>query len=143
MASKLEMLAIRHAEISAEIKTNKDQIAVELGYCDGGLFVKPTSESCEDFSFLGKSTNIANIGKGAKCLHYAYESCLEFNKDSDIYSDHYSYDEILSTYGCRHCNSARRLKKHVGELGREKGRIHSAITNIGKSIAHLKDLGND
>lgn len=142
MASKLEMLAIRHAEISAEIKTNKDQIAVELGYCNGGLFVKPISESGEDFSFLEKSKSIASIGD-ATCLHYAYETCLEFNKDGDVYDDRYSYDEVLSTYGCRHCNSARRLKKHIGELGREKGRIHSAITNIGKSIAYLKDLGND
>lgn len=132
MASKLEMLAIRHAEISAEIKTNKDQIAVELSCCNGGEFAKTDKT---DFSFL-------NLAIGDTCLNHAFNSVAVFNKDAG-FGDGYSFDEVLYNYGCRHCNSARRLKKHVGELGREKGRIHSAITNIGKSIAHLKDLGND
>lgn len=139
MSSKLEKLAIRHAEISVEIKTSKVQIATELSYCKGGEFVKPESESCVDFSFLETSKNIADIGPAANCLNYSYESFAEFNKDGDIYDNHYSYDEILANYGCRHCNSARRLKKHIGKLKSEKGRIHSALTHIGKSLMHQQD----
>lgn len=133
----LTRLSIRHAEISAELKTNKDQMAKELSYCNGGEFVKPESESCVDFSFLETSKNLGKIPWGATCMNYAYEAFGEFNKDGDN-----SYDEILSNYGCRHCNSVRSLKKHIGKLNSERGRIHSALTIIGKSLMHLKQGGN-
>lgn len=138
MATKLEKLAIRQAEISASVKINKEQMAKELSYCNGGEFVKSELESGVDFSFLETSKNIGQMPSGATCLNYAYESFAEFNKDGDIY-DRHSYDEILFNYGCRHCNSARSLKKHIGKLNSEKGRIHSAITNIGKSLMHLPE----
>ena len=129
--SKLEALAIRHAEISADIKTNKDQMGKELGYCDGGEFEGPNSN--EDFSYL---QNLANPGD--TCLNHSFHAFADMNANN---YDHYSYDEILSNFGCRHCNSARNLKKHIGKLKSEKGRIHSAMTNIGKSLMHLKQGG--
>jgi len=125
MASKLETLAIRHAQISAEIKTNKDQMAVELSYCTGGEFKDPNSN--EDFSYL--------VQTGLYCLNHAYYASEHMNNNNDC---HYSYDEVLSNFGCRHCNSARSLKKHIAKLRSEKGRIHSAITQIGKSLSYLQ-----
>jgi hypothetical protein len=138
VTTKLEGLAIRHAELSAEIKTNKDQMAIELGYCNGGEFVKSEIDSGQDFSFLTISPTISGMGLGTTCLNYSYEAFADMNANND---DHYSYDEVLSNFGCRHCNSARNLKKHIGKLKSEKGRIHSAFTNIGKSIMHLTDKG--
>lgn len=136
-SATLIKLAIRHAEISADVKANKEQMAKELSYCNGGEFVKPESESGVDFSFLNESLGLAVEG-GVTCTQYAYETFAEFNKDGDIYN-HFSYDEILFNYGCRHCNSARSLKKHIGKLNSEKGRIHSALTNIGKSLMYLSE----
>lgn len=126
MASKLEKLAIRHAEISAEIKTNKAQVVTELSYCNGGEFEDPNSN--EDFSYLGNPK-----GQGLYCLNHAYYASEHMNNNNDC---HYSYDEVLSAFGCRHCNSARCLKKHIGKLKSENGRIHSALTHIGKSLMH-------
>jgi hypothetical protein len=126
--NKLEKLAIRHAEIAAEIKTNKDQVALEISYCTGGEYDNP--DSCDDFSYLERLANQFDT-----CLNHSYHAFADMNANND---DHYSYDEILSNYGCRHCNSARNLKKHIGKLKQEKGRIHSAMTNIGKSLMHFE-----
>lgn len=107
---KLRKLAKRHAELSSDIKTNKEQRILELSYCKGAM---------------------------NECGEY-YETCYQMvysmTGESMEHAEGISFDEMLSNYGCRHCNSARILKQHIGKLKQERGRIHSAITQIGKTL---------
>ncbi|EKO3908220.1 hypothetical protein GTU35_001261 [Vibrio fluvialis] len=106
---KLRELAKRHAEISSELSINNEQRSKELAYC-----------------------------KGAESDDGYYETCYgmvyDMMKESIEQREGISFDEMLSNYGCRHCNSARILKHHIGKLKQERGRIHSAITQIGKTL---------
>ncbi|WP_158144910.1 hypothetical protein [Vibrio metschnikovii] len=136
---KLRELAVRHAEISSEIKITQDHRAKEISSCTGGEYLKPTSESGEDFSFMfvdrSDSFTDAKLGifpwEKPNCIEMTYHAMVNFNKRCD---DGYGYDELLQMYGCEHCQKARQLKKDVGKLKQERGRIHSAITNIGKTL---------
>jgi len=136
---KLRELAKRHAEISSELKITQDQRAKEMSYCTGGEYLKPTSESGEDFSFMfvDQSDSFAEEKQGIfpwekpNCHEMTFYAMNNFNKRCD---DGYEYDELLEMYGCRHCQSARKLKRHIGKLKQERGRIHSAITQIGKTL---------
>ena len=123
----LDRLAIRHAELSSEVTAKKAQIISELAHCNGGEYVKPESESYVDFSFL----LLSNYLEQPNCLQMTYEAFAEFNNSQ---YEHYGYDELLFNYGCEHCQSARSLKKQIGKIRQERGRIHSALTNIGKSL---------
>ncbi|EKO3929590.1 hypothetical protein GAW91_000173 [Vibrio fluvialis] len=113
---KLRELAKRHAEISSDIKAGKDRVAIELSNCNGGDF------EVEDIHVYGT------------CLNHAYNMTARLNQDSDFYGGHEDYDDILLDYGCRHCIQARKLKKNISKLRSERGRIHSAITQIGKTL---------
>ncbi len=122
--NKLIQLSIRHAEISLEIKINKDSMNKELSLCTG-IYDENKMESEYD-----------------TCLTAAY-SYVKESRDSIRSGEAYlsgscDFNEELALFGCRHCNATRKLKQHIGVLNQERGRIHSAITNIGKSIMHLK-----
>ncbi|EOH0514095.1 hypothetical protein ACNPDE_002096 [Vibrio fluvialis] len=126
---KLRELAKRHAELSSDITSTSKQIKDEIELCDGGEYIKPESESGTDFGFLFDETSA--LPPYATCLNYTYETFKDFNSNS---YDGYEYDELLQMYGCEHCQKARQLKKSVGKLKQERGRIHSAITQIGKML---------
>ena len=122
--NKLTQLAIRHAEISAEIKINKDSMNKEMSLCSG-IYDENKMESEYD-----------------TCLTVAYSYVKESRshvRDGDRYlAGSTCFDEELAMFGCSHCNSSRRLKKHIGLLKQERGRIHSSLTIIGKTLMHLK-----
>lgn len=112
---RLIKLSIRHAEISEQIKTNEEQRQVEMGYCKGAK------------------------DEGGIYYYNCFEMAYKFTKESREHQEGISFDEMLENYGCRHCISARSLKRHIGKLKQDRGRIHSALTNIGKTLYHLKD----
>ncbi|GHX29974.1 TPA: hypothetical protein AB5C23_001257 [Vibrio cholerae] len=126
---KLRELAKRHAEISSTITNTSKEIKDEIELCNGGEYIKPENESGADFEFLFNGS--AGLSPYPNCLNYTYETFKVFNNTQ---YDHYEYDELLFTYGCEHCQKARQLKKNVGKLKQERGRIHSAITQIGKTL---------
>lgn len=125
---RLAQLAVRLAQISNQMKINSDQISKELDYCNQGEFAKSEKESCTDFSAIR-----CDIDRKEVCISLAYKFFREMN---DQPYDFYSYDEILCTYGCRHCQSARRLRKANAQLSRERGNIRSQITRIGKILEY-------
>ena len=114
--NKLRELAVRHAEISHEIKTNLERASIELRYCKNGDF------------------DVEDMAPYSTCLNHAYYTVERLNREIEDDEWPETYDHILANYGCRHCITARKLKKHVSALRSERGRIHSAITNIGKTL---------
>ena len=136
---RLAKLAKRHAEISTEIKSTKDHRAKEMSSCNGGEYLKPASESGEDFSFMfidrPDSFGDPKLGlfpwEKPTCAEMTYHAMVNFNKRFD---DGYGYDELLQMYGCEHCQKARQLKRDLCKLKQDRGRIHSAITKIGRKL---------
>ena len=110
VGERLKDLARRHAELSSDIKINSERRIIELGYCKG-----------------------AQDGDG-KYYESCYEMVYSMTGESMEHREGISFDEMLFNYGCRHCCAARDLKKHIGRLKQERGRIHSALTNIGKTL---------
>ena len=115
---RLLVLAKSHAELSSQIKESLERARVEISYCKG---------FSDDFEFDVIDPDLANA---FNCLSYAYIA----KKQLDSFDDHYEFDEVLSMFGCRHCNSARNLKKHASKLSRERGHIRCAITKIGQAL---------
>ncbi|MCX9579807.1 hypothetical protein [Vibrio cholerae] len=107
---KLRELAKRHAELSSDIKTSSEQRNLELSYCKGAK------------------------DEDGKYYESCYEMVYSMTGESMEHREGISFDEMLFNYGCRHCNSARTLKHHIGKLKQERGRIHSVITQIGKTL---------
>lgn len=116
---KLRELAVRHAEISQEIKGCQSQRETNLLHCH------PSPD--EDFEK-------DKVG-AENCLNLAYRWVKEDLEYSDGYPNVFSsFEEVISNYGCANCNKAYELKVKIGKLKQERGRIHSAITNIGKTL---------
>lgn len=122
---KLRDLAIRHAEISQEIKGCQSDRETNLLHCH------PSPD--EDFEK-------DKVGAD-NCLNVAYRWVKEDRENVDGYNDGYAYptefsgfDEVILNYGCANCQEAYKLKVKIGKLKQERGRIHSAITNIGKTL---------
>lgn len=124
---KLTKLAIRHAEISAEIKLCKQVRNINLDKCHGS----------DDKEFQGYWDQEFNDGNHdlVNCLMASYD----YVKESRSHNALDSFDEIIKMYGCKNCVGAYDEKRKIGILKQERGRIHSAITNIGKSLMHLQD----
>lgn len=122
---KLRELAKRHAEISQEIKDCKSQRETDLLHCH------PSPD--EDFEK-------DKVG-AENCLNVAYRWVKEDRENVDGYNDGYAhptefsgFDEVILNYGCANCQEAYKLKVKIGKLKQERGRIHSAITQIGKTL---------
>ncbi len=122
---KLRELAKRHAEISHEIKDCKSQRETDLLHCH------PSPD--EDFEK-------DKVG-AENCLNVAYRWVKEDRENVDGYNDGYAhptefsgFDEVILNYGCANCQEAYKLKVKIGKLKQERGRIHSAITQIGKTL---------
>ena len=128
--NKLTQLAIRHAEISADIKTSQSQREVNLECC----------HKTEDIDF----ENDREFGEN--CLSVSFKWVKEDRENCSGYDDGFAYptdftgfDEVIHTYGCLNCRAAYDLKVKIGKLKQERGRIHSSLTIIGKTLMHLKD----
>jgi len=114
---KIYEIAKKHAVNSQLIKKLKEDRKKNLQQCEN----------------IGKNS-LEWIGKKED------ENCLvaihEHIKSSAPYEigDYPDYDDLLYNFGCQKCNTARQQKKKIGKLKREQGRLHSAMTNIGKSL---------
>lgn len=124
-AEKLLSLAKRHAEISQEIKECLSQRETNLLNCH--------KSPDDDF----QNDKIGN----ESCLCVAYRWVKEDRESVDGYNDGYAhptefsgFEEVILNYGCANCQGAYKLKRRIGELKRNRGRIHSAITKIGQSL---------
>jgi hypothetical protein len=116
---KLLGLAKRHAEISKEISDLKCKRGINLVSC-----LKTDNEDFELIRDFGDS-----------CLIVAYKSVKEERENSAGYNfGNASFDHALLEHGCINCRNAYEQKKKIGSLKQERGRIHSAITNIGKTL---------
>lgn len=116
---KLRDLAIRHAEISQEIKDCQSERETNLLHC----------HTSPDKDFEKEKVGAEN------CLNVAYRWVKEDREDCDGYPNQFSgFEEVISNYGCANCQKAYELKVKIGKLKQERGRIHSAITQIGKTL---------
>ena len=116
---KLRELAVRHAEISQEIKGCQSERETNLLHC----------HTSPDEDFEKEKAYAEN------CLNVAYRWVKEDREDCDGYPNQFSgFEEVISNYGCANCQEAYELKVKIGKLKQERGRIHSAITKIGKAL---------
>ena len=115
--TKLEELAIRHAELSKMIKINLERASVEVGHCKGGNF------------------EVEDITPCAPCTVNAYNMTERLNSQLEDGEGPEIYDHILTGHGCRHCIQARTLKRYASFLRVERGRVRASITKIGKRLS--------
>lgn len=121
---KLRELAVRHAEISQEIKSCQSERETNLLHC----------HTSPDEDFEKEKVGAEN------CLNVAYRWVKEDLENSGGYygsaypTEFSGFDEVIENYGCDNCQKAYELKVRIGKLKQERGRIHSAITNIGKTL---------
>ena len=122
---KLRELAVRHAEISQEIKDCQSERETNLLHC----------HTSPDEDFEKEKVGAEN------CLNVAYRWVKEDLENSggcnngNAYPTEFSgFDEVISNYGCTNCQKAYELKVKIGKLKQERGRIHSAITKIGHKL---------
>jgi hypothetical protein len=121
--SNLELLAVKHAKYAGMKRDIKRQIGVELSSHDGKDM---------DFSevFTGDD-ELREIDESIEyCPSLAYQAVKILNRDAQ-WPECYGYDEVLSMYGCSHCNNARKLKISLGQIGMKLGQIRGAITKAG------------
>lgn len=115
--TRLEDLAIKHAELSERIKVNLERASLEMGYCKGGNF------------------EVEDVTPFAPCVVNAYNMTERLNSQLEDDEGPEVYDHILTEHGCRHCLQARKLKKHASRLRVERGRVRASITKIGKRLS--------
>ena len=115
--TRLEELAIKHAELSERIKVNLERASLELSYCKGGNF------------------EVEDITPCAPCTVNAYNMTERLNSQLEDDEGPEVYDYILVGHGCRHCIQARTLKRYASSLRVERGRVRASITKIGKRLS--------
>ncbi|WP_351122688.1 hypothetical protein [Shewanella sp. T24-MNA-CIBAN-0130] len=115
--SKLESIAKRISEISTEIHAAQTQRSTNLEKCHGD----------EDFLEFDK------YGYG-DCLTTVFGIIKSERTEDDFTDSRRYYDEILDEHGCKNCISARKLKKAIGKLKQERGRLVGNISKIGSSL---------
>lgn len=122
VAEKLIKLAKRHSEISAEIKSCQQQRECNLQKC----------HQSEDEEFQSYWDQEFNDGKHdlVNCLMASYD----YVKEGRSHGVNCSFDETVEVFGCKNCVGAHEEKRRIGKLKQERGRIHSAMTNIGKTL---------
>jgi len=120
---KLKNLIAKHAEY-ADLKADlKRKICVEM--CKHEY-----SEEFEDVLCGDDKLSHKDVIYGT-CGNHAYQAVKVLNRDNQ---DYYTYDEVLHSYGCKHCIAARKLKIEMAAVGTKLGQIRGAITRVGRKL---------
>lgn len=127
--SKIDILAMRRAELVAQIKENKSKVPA---MCEKEHAVVALIHTMTDEEF---DKLVSDSGK--TCIQHIYEETAELNKGNGggSYGDSYSYDEVFenSDYEpCENCRLTRKLKKERSIMKTKLGRINAAITKHGQ-----------
>lgn len=110
--NKLFSIAKRISEISAEIIEAKKQRELSLKNCSGD----------EDYLSIDDGNCLT-----ATYMHVMNERCDETGRLDD-------YFEILCEFGCKNCIDAYLMKRKIGLLKIERGRLVGNISKIGQSL---------
>lgn len=126
--NKLEKLAKRISEIGDEIKELKYQREANLQHCHA-------SDNTEFGSQRGLIDH--HWDDRENCLHVAYrwakEELEQCQSDGEPYNTE-SFYHILLDEGCKNCIASYEIKRKIGLLKQERGRLVGNISRIGKSL---------
>lgn len=126
--SKLESLAKRIGEIGNEIKELKLQRESNLQHC----------HASNDTNF-GKQRRAIDPhwSERESCLHVAYrwakEEIEQCRSDGEPYNTEMFYHTLLDE-GCKNCIASYEIKRKIGLLKQERGRLIGNISKIGKTL---------
>ena len=126
--SKLEKLAKRIGEIGSEIKALKSQRESELQHC----------HASDDTDF-GRQREIIDPhwDERENCLNVAYrwakEEMEQCQSDGEPYNAESFYHTLLDE-GCKNCIASYEIKRKIGLLKQERGRLVGNISKIGKTL---------
>lgn len=122
----LEDLAIKQAELSRELKPLKTRRRELLEACKHNDFKEVLTPSWQDLAY-------------GNCLVIAYEALQAIREDNP--GDCYEFEEVLHEYGCDACIESYKVKREIGKIGSQIGRVRSAITRIGNRLIETQKEG--